>query len=136
MAHQPRNRVQLERIHRAFVDAGPELRYSYPHRWFPSFADLVLESDDRGESHSYLSSEETFGRLKRFETSQKALKVAVLEKMIFDFGNTAADLVRQIAAEESRTPSYRRRAPPNKSPSAPRVVLSRRPGRVCGRRRL
>ena len=42
-------------------------------------------------------------RLKRFETSQKALKVAVLEKMIFDFDNTAADLVQQIAAEESRT---------------------------------
>ena len=46
--------ADVERIHRAFVDAGPEMRYSYPHRWFPSFADLVLESDDRGESPTAL----------------------------------------------------------------------------------
>src|SRR5262245_27246167 len=53
---------------RAFFEAGPEIRYAYPHRWFPSYAELVLETDDRGELHSYLSTEEAFLRLKHLET--------------------------------------------------------------------
>ena len=65
----------LHRIQRAFFDAGPELRYSYPHRWFPSFADLVLETDDRGEYRGYLSTEEAFQRLKQLETSNLVVPV-------------------------------------------------------------
>ena len=42
-------------------------------------------------------------RLKRFEASEKARKVASLETMILDFEHMAADLSRQIAAEEERT---------------------------------
>jgi flagellar protein FliJ len=42
-------------------------------------------------------------RLKRFEASEKARKVASIETMIFDFEQMAADLARQIAAEEERT---------------------------------
>ena len=42
-------------------------------------------------------------RLKRFEATQRALKICVLETMILDFDNTALDLARQIAAEEERT---------------------------------
>jgi hypothetical protein len=42
-------------------------------------------------------------RLKRFEASEKARKVASLETMIFDFDQMAADLARQIGAEEERT---------------------------------
>ena len=57
----------IARIQRAFFDAGPELRYAYPHRVFPTYAELMLETDDRGEPHSYISSEEAFLRLKRFE---------------------------------------------------------------------
>src|SRR5204862_4720631 len=57
----------LHRIQRAFFDAGPELRYSYPHRWFPSFADLVLATDDRGECWGHLSTLEAFQRLKHLE---------------------------------------------------------------------
>jgi hypothetical protein len=58
----------IRHAHRAFFEAGPEIRYAYPHRWFPTYADLMLETDDRGDAHSYLSSEETFRRLKRLET--------------------------------------------------------------------
>lgn len=42
-------------------------------------------------------------RLKRFEASEKGRKVASLETMILDFEHMAADLSRQIAAEEERT---------------------------------
>lgn len=42
-------------------------------------------------------------RLKRFEADEKARKVADLEHMIREFENMAADLDRQIRAEEERT---------------------------------
>ncbi|MGZ5851311.1 MAG: flagellar export protein FliJ [Hyphomicrobium sp.] len=42
-------------------------------------------------------------RLKRFEADEKARKVAELEHMIREFENMAADLDRQIRAEEDRT---------------------------------
>lgn len=42
-------------------------------------------------------------RTKRFETTEKARKVTLLETMVQDFENLAADLARQIAAEEERT---------------------------------
>jgi flagellar protein FliJ len=42
-------------------------------------------------------------RAKRFEATEKARKVALLEAMIRDFEGMAADLSRQIAAEEERT---------------------------------
>ena len=42
-------------------------------------------------------------RLKRFEADEKARKVADLEHMIREFENMAADLDRQIKAEEDRT---------------------------------
>lgn len=42
-------------------------------------------------------------RLKRFETKQRALKVAVLETMIRDFDKASIELLEQIAAEEERT---------------------------------
>ena len=42
-------------------------------------------------------------RLKRFEVGEKARKVASMETMILDLEHIAADLARQIAAEEERT---------------------------------
>jgi hypothetical protein len=42
-------------------------------------------------------------RAKRFEASEKARKVTLLESMIGDFEHMAVDLARQIAAEEERT---------------------------------
>ena len=42
-------------------------------------------------------------RLKRFEISEKARKVASIQSMVTDFERMASDLLRQIAAEEERT---------------------------------
>lgn len=46
---------------------------------------------------------ETALKLKRFEADEKARKVADLEYMVRDFETIAADLDRQIQAEEDRT---------------------------------
>jgi hypothetical protein len=50
-----------------------------------------------------MKARDTALRLKRFEASEKGRKVASIETMIFDFEQMAADLARQIAAEEERT---------------------------------
>ena len=50
-----------------------------------------------------MKSRETALRLKRFEADEKARKVADLEHMIREFETMAADLDRQIQAEEDRT---------------------------------
>ena len=42
-------------------------------------------------------------RLRRFDAAEKARKVASMETMILDLEHVAADLARQIAAEEERT---------------------------------
>jgi flagellar export protein FliJ len=42
-------------------------------------------------------------RLKRFEATEKARKVASIETMILDFEHMVLDLSRQITAEEERT---------------------------------
>ncbi len=46
---------------------------------------------------------ETALKLKRFDAEEKARKVADLEYMVRDFESIAADLDRQIQAEEERT---------------------------------
>lgn len=50
-----------------------------------------------------MKARETALRLKRFEMDEKARKVADLEQMIREFEAIAADLDRQIQAEEERT---------------------------------
>jgi hypothetical protein len=74
----------IERVHRAFFDAGPELRYAYPHRGFPTFADLALETDDRGEPRSYLSSDASFRVVRHLEINNLIVPV------VGDFAGTKA----------------------------------------------
>lgn len=50
-----------------------------------------------------MKARETALRLKRFELDEKARKVTDLEQMIREFETIAADLDRQIQAEEDRT---------------------------------
>lgn len=50
-----------------------------------------------------MKARETALRVKRFEADENSRKVANLESMIADFNSMAADLERQIQAEEDRT---------------------------------
>jgi hypothetical protein len=65
----------IRRVERAFFDVGPDIRYAYPHQWFSTYAELMLETDDQGRHHSYLSSEEAFRGLKMMETNNLIVPV-------------------------------------------------------------
>jgi hypothetical protein len=71
----PNDLETIARAQRAFFDAGPELRYAYPHRVYPTYAELMVETDNRGEPRSYLSSEEAFLVLKRIEDKNLVVPV-------------------------------------------------------------
>jgi hypothetical protein len=90
----------IRRVQRAFFEAGPDIRYANPHRWFPSYTDLMLETDDRGELHSYLSSEETFQRLKRLQVNN------LIVPLVGDFaGSNAVRAVGRYLRNHSATVS-------------------------------
>ena len=64
----------LDYVYRAFATAGPDITYGFPSgggrgfgRW-PSYAQLMLESDGQGNNRSYLASEENFRFLKDLQT--------------------------------------------------------------------
>lgn len=59
----------ITNVYGSFFSAGPLLRYSNTQsRWrsrYPSYQDLQLADDGRGTNRSYMSSDATFGLLKR-----------------------------------------------------------------------
>jgi len=65
----------LEYVYRAFMTAGPDITYAFPNgggrgfgRW-PSFAQLMLETDGQGNNRAYLATEANFRVLKELETN-------------------------------------------------------------------
>lgn len=70
----PSDLQSLEYVYRAFVTAGPDITYAFPNgggrgfgRW-PSFAQLMLETDGQGQNRSYLATEANYHVLKDLET--------------------------------------------------------------------
>jgi len=62
----------LEYVYRAFFEGGPDLNYSFPNGGFgrgnfPTYADLMTQTDGRGEHLGYLASEEAFQILGELE---------------------------------------------------------------------
>jgi hypothetical protein len=61
----------LDYVYRSFFSAGPEIRYSFGRGpgWlpFPSYRDLMLETDGQNTQRSYLSSEESYQFLRSLE---------------------------------------------------------------------
>jgi hypothetical protein len=63
----------LEYVYKAFYDSGPDLNYSFPNGGFfrggnfPTYADLMSETDGRGEHRSYLATEDQFRALSELE---------------------------------------------------------------------
>jgi hypothetical protein len=81
--------ASIEYVYRAFFSAGPDLRYSFPRqgyggRWFPSYAELMMETDAAGVAHSYLADEETFQALRGYELNN------LLVPVVGDFGGEKA----------------------------------------------
>ena len=63
----------LEYVYKAFYEGGPDLNYSFPNGGFfrggnfPTYADLMSETDGHGEHRSYLASEGQFQALREIE---------------------------------------------------------------------
>jgi hypothetical protein len=79
---------RIEYVYRAFYTAGPDLRYSFPRgpsfAGFPTYAELMMESDGGGVKRSYLASEENFRALRELERNN------LIVPIVGDFGGTKA----------------------------------------------
>ena len=71
----------LEYVYKAFYDGGPDLNYSFPNGGFfrggnfPTYADLMSETDGRGEHRSYLATENQFRTLSEIEKNNAIVPV-------------------------------------------------------------
>jgi hypothetical protein len=73
----------IEYVYRAFYLGGPELRYSFPQQFagrFPTYSELMTETDRSGRNHSYMATEENFRALKAIERNN------LLVPLVGDFG--------------------------------------------------
>src|SRR5262249_20555135 len=65
------DRRAVEFVYRAFYAGGPALRYSFPRgggfRAFPTYAELMTETDGTGGQRSYLANEENFRIIRDLE---------------------------------------------------------------------
>jgi hypothetical protein len=61
----------IDYVYRSFFTSGPDIRYSFGRGpgWlpFPSYRDLMIETDGQGSSRSYLASEENYQWLRDLE---------------------------------------------------------------------
>ena len=69
----------IERFHRAFIDAGPSLRFVTfgrpPRPCYPTYRQLLLETDAGGRPASYLATEGDFRRVKALSASNLIVPV-------------------------------------------------------------
>jgi hypothetical protein len=99
------DRPGIAYIYRAFYVAGPEIRYSFPRqfggRWFPSYADLMMETDAAGHNHAFLANEENYSTLRAMQLNNQIVPLTG------DFGGDKA--LRAVGAylrERHQTVSY------------------------------
>jgi hypothetical protein len=69
----------IDRFHRRFIEAGLELRFQSmgrpPQLYYPTYRDLLLETDGEGHQRNYLASEESFQFVKGLEARDKVIPV-------------------------------------------------------------
>jgi len=71
--------AKLEYVYKTFWDENLELRFSSIGRgnalMYPTFEEMLLETDRHGREQSYLSSEELFQWLKKFEAENRLIPI-------------------------------------------------------------
>lgn len=76
----------VDRFHRTFMDAGLDLRFTSfgraPRPYYPTYRQLILETDLDGAAASYLSSEERYAFVRGMQLENRVIPVA---------GNLAGD---------------------------------------------
>jgi hypothetical protein len=84
----------IEYVYRSFYSAGPDIRYSFGRGpgWapFPSYRDLMVETDGQGSHRSYLATEENYQVLRDLELRNLIVPV------VGDFAGPKA--LRDVAA--------------------------------------
>ncbi len=84
----------IEYVYRSFYSAGPDIRYSFGRGpgWapFPSYRDLMVETDGQGAHRSYLATEEHYQLLRDLETRN------LIVPLVGDFAGPKA--LRDVAA--------------------------------------
>jgi hypothetical protein len=90
-ALSPDDLKSLEYVYSAFFRGGPELNYSFSPSGvggfgggFPSYRELMAETDGQGEKRSYLATEENFRLLREYEKNNMIVPV------VGDFGGDKA----------------------------------------------
>jgi hypothetical protein len=90
-ALSPDDLKSLEYVYSAFFRGGPELNYSFSPSGvggfgggFPSYRELMVETDGQGEKRSYLATEENYRLLREYEKNNMIVPV------VGDFGGDKA----------------------------------------------
>jgi hypothetical protein len=69
----------IERFHRRFIDAGLGLRFQSkgrpPQSYYPTYRELLLETDSLGQRRNYLASEEAFQFVKSLQARDRVIPV-------------------------------------------------------------
>lgn len=99
------DRPGITYVYRAFFIGGPDVRYSFPRkfggRWFPSYADLMMETDTAGYNHGYLANDENYQTLREMERNN------LIVPLTGDFGgDKAIRAVGQYLREQGSTVTY------------------------------
>ncbi|MBO0721037.1 MAG: hypothetical protein J2P41_09450 [Blastocatellia bacterium] len=91
---EPEEIETIKRIHTAFFEGGPDLKFTSrnrpPRSYYPSYRDLMLEHDLAGKQGNYLAAEDDFKFIKSLEERNLIIPVV---------GNLAGDhALKSIAA--------------------------------------
>jgi hypothetical protein len=88
----------IDRFHRTFINAGPELKFESigraPRPYYPSYRDLLLETDQQGHRWSFLAAEDDYQFLRSLE--QRDLVIPIVGNLA---GQTAIKAVGKMMAE-------------------------------------
>jgi hypothetical protein len=88
LTDEDRNAIKF--VHTSFYLGGPDIRYSFPRtdagstQWFPTYAELMVQTDLAGENHSYIASEANFSVLREYEKNN------LIVPLTGDFGGDGA----------------------------------------------
>ncbi len=71
--------VTIDRFHRRFIESGLELQFQsagrLPQPYYPTYKDLLLETDGKGNQRNYLASEEAFQFVKSLQQRDRIIPV-------------------------------------------------------------
>ena len=75
----PDDLATIDRFHRRFVESGLDLQFQsagrVPQPYYPTYKELLLETDSKGHQRNYLASEETFQFVKSMQQRDRIIPI-------------------------------------------------------------